>query len=457
MRNMGVEFKIIISVIFFTIFIVAMERYQFSKNITEQFIESKKSKNNLLINTITPIIRLNLSLGLENANRDYLDQIVSKNSDLEFIQLMDTQKRVIYSYIKEAKNTSVKNERALNYYSEDILDSISREKLGHINVRFSNDDYELVLSKNTETTIKMFFTAFILLIILLFFIKKEFKHLKELSENVLLYDPKLNNFTLSPSKRLDEVGVIHNAIVSMVTRIHSHSKLLDETNSLLEIKVQERTQKLDKKNELLSSEIKNKNVLLRELYHRVKNNLQIISGLLSLQSRRIEDKKTKSIFDETNQRIKAMAMIHEKLYQSNDLEAVDMQVYTLELVENLRRSFQMQDLTFEIVCENFKLNLENAVPMGLIINELVTNSIKYAFDDTHENKIISVKMYVMPKEKFMLEVYDNGKGADLDAVNKGFGFKLIESLASYQLKGIICSFNENGLHHQILFSKEFLI
>ncbi|MFA6195819.1 MAG: sensor histidine kinase [Sulfurimonas sp.] len=457
MRSIRIEIKIITSVIFFIILIVSLERYQLSKNIIEQFIESKKSKNNLLIDTITPIIGLNISLGLESANREYLDQIVQQHLDLEFIELTDSNKNVTYSYTKKSKNELKKIQHDINFCGKNIIGSISGENLGHVDLHFSNDDYQLVLSKNRETTIKVFSITFILLILFVFFIKHEFKYLKELSENVLSYDPKLNNFTLIASARLDEVGVIHNAIVSMVTRIHSNSKLLDETNAQLEIKVQERTQNVEKKNQRLSFEIKNKNVLLKELYHRVKNNLQIISGLLSLQSRRIQDKTTKSIFDETNQRIIAMAMIHEKLYQSNNLEAVDMQVYTLELVDNLRRSFQTKDLTFSIVCENFNLDLEKAVPMGLIINELVTNSIKYAFDETYSNKIISVKMYRVPEDKFILEVYDNGKGADLQSLHEGFGFKLIESLASFQLKGIISCFNENGLHHQIIFSKEFLI
>lgn len=234
-------------------------------------------------------------------------------------------------------------------------------------------------------------------------------------------------------------------------------KIQNKDAKELEKLVQERTKDLDENNKLLSYEIKNKNVLLKELYHRVKNNLQVISSLLTLQSRRIKDEITRSIFDETNQRIKAMAMIHEKLYQSNDLEAVDMSIYVLDLVENLKKSFQTKNLTFEIDCDDFKLDLERAVPMGLIINELVTNSIKYAFDETDEKKIISVKMYQIEDDRFILEVYDNGKGTDLQSLNEGFGFKLIESLASFQLKGKIECFNENGLHHKITFSKEFLV
>ena len=452
MRNLSIELKIIIGIILFTTFIVSVERYQLSQNIIEQFIESKRSKNNLLIETITPIIALNISLGLNDANKEYLDYIAKQNPDLEFIKITDLNSDVTYSYGEKDRRKYKEDKHQIIFYNKNI----SKNALGTIYLHFSDIDYQTLLLKNKKTTLQIFLITFILLAIFIIIIKKEFKHLKRLSENVLAYDPKLNNFTLTPSTRLDEVGVIHNAVISMVERIHSNSKLLDETNTLLEIKVQNRTKNLDEKNQLLSNEIRNKNVLLKELYHRVKNNLQIISGLLSLQSRRIKDETTKSIFDETNQRIKAMAMIHEKLYHSSDLEAVDMQVYTLELVENLRQTFQTKNLTFEIVCENFKLDLEKAVPMGLIINEVVTNSIKYAFDDSCENKIISVKMYMLKENSFILEVFDNGKGADLKAVNEGFGFKLIESLASYQLKGIISCFNQNGLHHKIIFSKEFL-
>lgn len=234
-------------------------------------------------------------------------------------------------------------------------------------------------------------------------------------------------------------------------------KIQNKDAKELEKLIQERTKNLDENNRLLSYEIKNKNVLLKELYHRVKNNLQVISSLLTLQSRRIKDEVTRSIFDETNQRIKAMAMIHEKLYKSDDLEAVDMRVYVLDLVENLKKSFQTSELTFKIDCDDFKLDLEKAVPMGLIINELVTNSIKYAFDEEDKNKIINIKMYMTEDDGFILEVYDNGKGTNLEAINEGFGFKLIESLASFQLKGKIESFNENGLRHKITFSKTLLI
>ena len=104
MRSISIEFKVIIVVIFFTLFIVSIERYQLSKNIINQFIESKKSKNSLLINTISPIIALNISLGLERANSDYLEQIVAQNSDLEFIELKNSNVNTIINRCKFVNN-----------------------------------------------------------------------------------------------------------------------------------------------------------------------------------------------------------------------------------------------------------------------------------------------------------------------------------------------------------------
>ncbi|WP_294953106.1 7TM diverse intracellular signaling domain-containing protein [Sulfurovum sp.] len=232
---------------------------------------------------------------------------------------------------------------------------------------------------------------------------------------------------------------------------------LRELNVHLEDKVRERTFDLDEKNKELFIEINNKNILFRELYHRVKNNLQIISGLLSLQIRRVIQKESKDILADTNQRIKSMAMIHEKLYQSDDLTAVNMQEYTHDLVEELQHSLEYNDILFMIQCEKIRLTLETAVPMGLIINELVTNAVKYAFPAHQSSKNIAIKMYTVKHDAVILEVYDNGKGVKLEKAKEGFGFKLVQSLAGYQLKGDIETYNSQGLHHKITFPGSILL
>jgi len=227
-------------------------------------------------------------------------------------------------------------------------------------------------------------------------------------------------------------------------------------NKDLEVKVIERTQTLDQKNSDLMREVNNKNILLRELYHRVKNNLQIITGILSLQSKRIKDKTAHSIFIETNQRIKSMAMIHENLFQSNDLEYINMQAYINELSQGLLSSFSSPDLSIEINSEDVNVDLQVAVPMGLIINELVTNAIKHAFDSKDSTNKIVINIDINENNDLRLEVYDNGKGMDIENNKKGFGFRLLESLVTYQLDGTIHIYNDNGLHYEITFNKELL-
>lgn len=141
-RSLSIELKIIIGIILFTILIVSAERYQLSDNIVNQFIKSKKSKNNLLIDTISPIIALNISLGLEDANEEYLNQIVKQNDDLEFLELKNVNKDIIYTYIKESTKHLKKEEGDTNFCSKNIIDPISGENFGFIDLYFS--DKELI-------------------------------------------------------------------------------------------------------------------------------------------------------------------------------------------------------------------------------------------------------------------------------------------------------------------------
>lgn len=274
MRSISIELKMLIGVVLFTLFIVGLERYQLSENIVEQFIESEKSKNNLLINTISPIIALNISLGLSDANQEYLGQIAKQNSDLEFIELIDNKGSVLYRYFKAKTNGTSKK----HPYSKNIIDPVTSEYFGKVTLYFDNHEYQMVLQKNKEATIKIFVVTFFLLTIFIYGIKREFKYLKELSRNVLKYDPKQNNFTLTHSHRTDEVGIIHNAIISMVEKIHSYATLLDEVNQSLEFKVQERTKELEEANVKL-------------------NELSITDPLTNLSNRRHFDKAFQDIWN----------------------------------------------------------------------------------------------------------------------------------------------------------------
>jgi diguanylate cyclase (GGDEF)-like protein len=254
MRTFSIEAKIVITIVLFTIFIVGLERYQLSENIVEQFVESKTSKQTLLKETIAPVLALNISLGLHEANKEYLDQIVKQNADLEAVELLSLNQDNLYSYSKSPQQKFKKDDNnGINFCSKELLDPLTQEPLGYIYFHFYDNEYQAVLQKNAETTVKISIITFISLSILVILIRRAFTDLKELSKKVLSYDPnKADEFILLPSKRTDEVGIIHNAIMSMVEKINSHSKLLDDLNDSLEKKVHERTKELESANRKLS-------------------------------------------------------------------------------------------------------------------------------------------------------------------------------------------------------------
>lgn len=210
-----------------------------------------------------------------------------------------------------------------------------------------------------------------------------------------------------------------------------------------------------KAEEKINKSLKEKDVLLKEIHHRVKNNLQIVSSLLSLQSRYMEDPGTVEVFKESQSRIKSMALIHEKLYQTGDLTKINLKEYTYELVSDLFQSYSVNTylVKYKIESSNILLDINTAIPCGLIINELVTNSIKHAFPDNASGEIdIEIRC---DDEDFTLTVKDNGVGfpenLNLDTV-KTLGLQLVTSLTK-QLDGTIKLSKKDGTCFRIKFIK----
>jgi len=205
-------------------------------------------------------------------------------------------------------------------------------------------------------------------------------------------------------------------------------------------------------NEIKES-LKEKEALLREIHHRVKNNMQIISSLLSLQSNEVSDREMLKFYKETENRLHAMALVHENLYQSTDLSHIDLEGYLENLVEDLIYSYggSISSIQTDIEVPKIELNLETAIPLGLIINELVSNSIKHAFP---ENKgTVKIKLDIDPDQNLDLMVGDNGVGLPED-INIGsiqkFGLKLVQALTS-QLDGELTIEGKTGTCFHIKF------
>jgi PAS domain S-box-containing protein len=200
--------------------------------------------------------------------------------------------------------------------------------------------------------------------------------------------------------------------------------------------------------------LKEKEVLLQEIHHRVKNNMQIISSLLSLQANHTGSEEASEVLKESRGRVKSMAMIHEKLYHSHNLSRLNIEEYINNLVRDILSSYSSTSsrITSTVDVENIYLNIDTALPMGLIVNELVSNSIKHAFPEGAGNINVSL---VRDKEQYILDVSDNGAGLpkDIDPFNSNsLGLKLVNSL-SIQLEGDLEVEREGKTSFKLTFSE----
>jgi len=201
----------------------------------------------------------------------------------------------------------------------------------------------------------------------------------------------------------------------------------------------------------LHQEISNKNILLKELAHRVKNNLQIVSSILYSHSKEVSEAKTKEIFKNSIQTVKAMGMIHERLFESHNLNSINFENFIQNLINLINKNMSNNDISFSFNSQKIIISIENAVPLGLIVNEILTNSIKYAQPINQQKLLIKIAIIMDKEETIHLHISDNGETIALCNQKKGFGTQLINSLIHYQIKGEIDTFNNQGLHYNIRF------
>lgn len=214
------------------------------------------------------------------------------------------------------------------------------------------------------------------------------------------------------------------------------------------------TEKKKSEKEIYES-LKEKEVLLKEIHHRVKNNLQVISSILNLQSSFVKDKHTLEILDESRNRIRSMAMIHENLYRTTNFSSIDFKAYMENLSQNLISSYhvQLSRVNLKTEMDQVELVLDQAIPCGLLVNELITNSLKYAFIGRDEGEV-----YIGLKEvdgKVELRIEDNGVGlpGDYDIMKSDtLGLQLVSTLTE-QLDGQISVVSREGTKYLITFEK----
>jgi PAS domain S-box-containing protein len=186
--------------------------------------------------------------------------------------------------------------------------------------------------------------------------------------------------------------------------------------------------------EKIRASLREKEALLKEIHHRVKNNLQVVSSLLGLQSRTVADPDMRKMFQESQNRIHSMALLHESLYQSENLSQIDFPAYIRQLADHLFRSYGItaeRRIRLRTELDRLSLTLDAAMPCALIVNELVSNSLKYAFPDGREGEI-RIGLHEEPNSMARLVVADNGigLGGEVDwTTTRSLGLRLVRSLA----------------------------
>jgi two-component sensor histidine kinase len=310
--------------------------------------------------------------------------------------------------------------------------------------------------KHQKPIIYLFCIIFLAIIFMLLFTKNRFALLedakKKLQEKTSFFrnENEIENIIIQIHALIDKNDTLENKIKILESEFESQLEI--KTASLInEIK--------NRKSAEISLEksVAEKVVLLKEIHHRVKNNMAIITGLIRMQARQIKDTQIKDIFIDLQNRIKTMELIHTNLYSSENFSSINFEAYLNSLVRSVSLSYtQKKKITISIDCKDIILSIEEAIACGQIINELITNAYKHAFK--HENHgLICVKM-TKENDVYTLTVNDNGDGLKESRIESmSIGMQLVNDLIKYQLKGSLEVYNNEGLTYIIIFKEKITL
>ncbi len=243
------------------------------------------------------------------------------------------------------------------------------------------------------------------------------------------------------------IGLLFSALlISFI--LYRNNRQKQKANALLqEQKAEINTQNITLENTLgqLTSKNAENELLLKEIHHRVKNNLEVVSSLLALQSAKIDDPDVQEAMLASQNRVQSMGILHQKLYQSDHLASIEMKNYFQNLCENLLDSYnETHRIKVSVDMDEIEMDVDTAIPVGLIVNELLTNSLKYAFP-MGKNGEVKLSLKNTDKEHFVLTISDNGVGKILNSSPKGTGFgSQLVDLLTQQLDGKLNQEVSNG-------------
>jgi two-component sensor histidine kinase len=265
-------------------------------------------------------------------------------------------------------------------------------------------------------------------------------------ENARLYD-QVQRDLIERKRAAEELRRLNEQLED---RVEERTLELAQANQSLQIEIEER----ERAEQQIRVSLKEKEMLLQEIHHRVKNNLQVISSLLNLQAGYIESEEIQAVFRDSQNRVRSMALVHEKLYRSTDLARVDLAEYIRNLATFLFGSYQAAAgrIALEVQADKVLLGIDAAVPCGLILNELISNTLKHAFPDGRSGQIW-VELGQDDNRQVTLVVADNGIGLppDFDILETdSLGMQLVDTLIE-QLDGTLEIQSQAGTQFTITF------
>ncbi len=371
---------------------------------------------------------------LQNLSKHYLHKGNYEKSKaiIDSAIVLSDQKQIIeekpglYKLLSEIDSTQGDYLSSLTNYKSSIriMDSLEKVKnadnIKELQVKFETSEKEKeITSLNSENKIK------------------ELRIIRQRYQNYILW------------------AILGMSIIAVGSMLFQY-RIKKRNNKLLSIKneeIEEKNQILIDKSAQLKKALGEKEVLLKEVHHRVKNNLQLVTSILNLQADRLNDKKIEAFVERSQSRITSMALVHQILYSNDKIERIDFHKYLLKLVKAGYDSFDLNDqrIKYSIDAEEFYFHIDTAIPLGIIVNELVHNAFKYAFKGKKAG-VLAITIY-KESEKIAILIEDDGIGISKEDANKkssSYGLKLVALLVR-QVNGKMIVSQNNGTSIKILF------
>ena len=437
-------YKIVLSMIFVLLFLLISVNY-YTSCFHKKYNNNIQNMNKEIITSIIPFV--SPLLDSPNILKKQFEKTMKLNPKIRYILIEKNNKYLLHvTNTKSIKNTILFKPITLTKELNNGEYSISisyYDKSKNENIYIQNDSISLSI------------IIIIGFLVLFLFIKNQLLVLDEIKS-------KIKNKIPSSIRSNKTENIIDN-ITKIIEYNDKNEEELKKLQAEFEDQINIKTASLineikeRKKAEMnLENSINEKVILLKEVHHRVKNNLTVVIGFIRMQARQITDPQIKDIFLNLQNRVKTMELIHTNLYGSKDFTQINFKSYVQSLIKNIQNTFTNSiNIEFYVTCNQIKLDIEQAIACGQIINELITNSFKHVFKFDEKGKI-SIKLYE-EKNLYILEFFDSGTKSkdfyDENKNSKSLGLKIVQELTKYQLKGNLEITQDNGIKYEIFFKK----